>query len=360
MLGGPLNWSLVMYSYFKCSLNQVSKFFCTITAMMNLVGCAINYQTSPFATNNGTPIVLAHRGVAQTFSLEGVDKDTCTASRIYPPNHLFIENTIASILHAVELGAQVVELDIHPTVDGEFAVFHDWRLECRTDGSGVTRQQTMATLKTLDVGYGYTADGGNTFPLRGRGQGQMPTLAEAIKATPNLKLLINIKSNDANEAQLLAKYLKQFESGRLRQIAVYGAAVPIETLRSAMPDVLTMNRAALKSCHLQYATIGWFGLVPKSCQQQLILIPINLAHWLPGWPDKYISRMNQVGSAVFIVGPWSSGAMQGVNKPEQLSLLPTKHCFGLWTDDIMTIAEQMRQRKCTDLWRGIAPELLLL
>ena len=42
-------------------------------------------------------------------------------------------------------GADVVELDVHPTTDGEFAVFHDWTLDCRTDGHGVTREHSMAT-----------------------------------------------------------------------------------------------------------------------------------------------------------------------------------------------------------------------
>jgi glycerophosphoryl diester phosphodiesterase len=33
---------------------------------------------------------------------------------------------------AFDLGADIVELDVHPTVDGSFVVFHDWTVECRT------------------------------------------------------------------------------------------------------------------------------------------------------------------------------------------------------------------------------------
>ncbi|MEZ4555866.1 MAG: glycerophosphodiester phosphodiesterase family protein [Caldilineaceae bacterium] len=57
------------------------------------------------------------------------------------------------------LGADVVEFDVHRTSDDQFAVFHDWTLDCRTDGTGVTRDQTLADLQTLDIGYGYTGDG---------------------------------------------------------------------------------------------------------------------------------------------------------------------------------------------------------
>ena len=81
-------------------------------------------------------------------------------------------------------GADIVELDVHPTTDGEFAVFHDWTLDCRTDGQGVTREHSMAYLKKLDIGHGYTADGGKTFPFRGKGIGLMPTLAEVLEAFP--------------------------------------------------------------------------------------------------------------------------------------------------------------------------------
>ena len=48
---------------------------------------------------------LAHRGVHQTFSLEGVDNDTCTATRIDPPLHGYLENTIPSMRAAFDAAA---------------------------------------------------------------------------------------------------------------------------------------------------------------------------------------------------------------------------------------------------------------
>src|SRR3954451_6364224 len=124
--------------------------------------CFFN-NTNLFAPGRAErPPLLAHRGLAQTFDIAGVDNDTCTASRIHPPEHPYLENTLASMEAAFRAGADIVELDIHPTTDGHFAVFHDWTLDCRTDGKGVTRQHALADLKALDVGYGYTADGGPT------------------------------------------------------------------------------------------------------------------------------------------------------------------------------------------------------
>ena len=57
----------------------------------------------------------------------------------------------------------------------------------------------MAELKALDIGYGYTADGGTTFPFRGKGVGLMPTLDEVIARFPDKCFHINVKSNDPAE-----------------------------------------------------------------------------------------------------------------------------------------------------------------
>ena len=109
--------------------------------------------------------IIAHRGQHQTYDRTGLTNETCTAERIRPPTHGYLENTVDGMRAAFDAGADVVELDIHLTPDNQFAVMHDWTLDCRTDGKGVTEETPMATLKTPDSGYGYTADGGRTFPF---------------------------------------------------------------------------------------------------------------------------------------------------------------------------------------------------
>ncbi len=103
----------------------------------------------------GKPLLLAHRGLGQTFPLEGISGETNTAARIYPPEHSYLENTIPSMEVAFQAGADIVELDVQPTTDGQFAVFHDWILDYRTNGKGVTREHTMSkeTLKKAFIPY---------------------------------------------------------------------------------------------------------------------------------------------------------------------------------------------------------------
>jgi glycerophosphoryl diester phosphodiesterase len=220
-----------------------------VFAIVALIVVAAVYITNAswIWASSGRPVILAHRGLAQDFSRENLGPQTCTATRMLPPVHGFLENTSASIEAALGFGANVVEIDVHPTTDGEFAVFHDWTLDCRTDGHGVTRTHSMSYLRTLDIGYGYTADGGRTHPFRGHFVGAMPTLAEVAAAFPDSRFLVNLKSNDASEGDRLADYII---ARRIppRQLMSYGGDKPIGRLRSRLPAMRLLERDGLQSC----------------------------------------------------------------------------------------------------------------
>lgn len=289
-----------------------------------------------------TPLLLAHRGLAQTFPMEGITGETCTAERIYEPEHPFLENTIPSIEAAFAEGADVVEFDIHPTMDGQFAVFHDWTLECRTDGEGVTREHTMAELKQLDIGYGYTADNGETYPFRGKGIGLMPTLDEVLTQFPDHSFLIDIKSNDRNEGLQLAQYLARFPDSRLENITVYGGDEPILALTEKLPDLRVMSLATMKSCLLPYLALGWTGYTPAACENTQLHIPEKFASFIWGFPNKFLSRMWSVDTRVILVagdGGWS----EGFDHEQDLERLPKNYNGGIWTNRIDVIGSIIKR-----------------
>jgi glycerophosphoryl diester phosphodiesterase len=287
----------------------------------------------------GEPTWLAHRGVHQTFHREGLNARSCTATMIVPPRHEFIENTLPSMQAAFEAGASVVEFDVHPTTDGQFAVFHDWTLDCRTDGKGVTRDHSLADLKALDVGYGYTADNGATFPLRGKGVGLMPSLDEVLAALPDKRFLIHIKSRDSSEGEKLAAHLKTLAPAQRALLAVYGHSAPVEEVRRQLPDTYIGASGALKDCLLGYIATGWFGRVPETCRGRLVLIPVNIAPWLWGWPDRFMARMKSAQAAVFILGDYDGGGFStGIDTPADLERLPRNFSGGIWTNRIEAVA----------------------
>ncbi len=287
--------------------------------------------------------LLAHKAVGQAYNLEGVGNDDCTATRMLPPRHAFLENTIPSIAEAFKLGADRVEIDIHPTTDGQFAVFHDWTLDCRTNGTGQTRDQSMANLKTLDVGFGYTSDKGITFPFRGKGVGMMPSLAEVLAAFPNKKFFINMKSNDPNEGKLLAEFLKPIPETQLSNLAVFGGIEPISVLQNTMPAIQTMSRTKFKSCIATYAALGWSGFVPRACRNTLVFVPINIGPWLWGWPHLFQQRMEAHGSFVYVMAPTSGGFSRGIDTAEALATLPDNYRGGISTDAIDIITPLLKR-----------------
>lgn len=283
------------------------------------------------------PLLLAHRGLAQTFHMEEITGDTCTAERIFEPEHPYLENTIASMDAAFKAGADIVELDIHPTTDEQFVVFHDWTLDCRTDGRGVTRDFTLAELKTLDVGYGYTADGGLTYPFRGKGVGLMPSLTEVLEHFSNQELLLHIKSNDPTEGQKLAGVLLSLSESRLNQITVYGGDQPIDSLREQLPTLRTMSRATMKNCLIPYLALGWTGHIPSSCENTQLHLPENIAPWVWGWPERFMTRMDKVDTRVVLVGDGGDFS-SGFDTLQDLERIPKTFTGVIWTNRIDLIA----------------------
>jgi glycerophosphoryl diester phosphodiesterase len=293
---------------------------------------------------DGKPVLLAHRGIAQRFDERDLKNDTCTAARMLLPTHEYLENTIDSMRAGFAAGADIVEFDVHPTTDGEFAVFHDWTLDCRTDGQGVTREHSMAYLKKLDIGHGYTADGGKSFPFRGKGIGMMPTLTEVLEAFPQARLLINVKSRDPSEGEKLADLLNKLPAERRAQIMVYGGDEPVEIVRARMPEVRTISRAAIKSCLLGYIGYGWSGVVPEACNNAMVMLPINVAPFMWGWPDRFLNRMKAANSEVFVLGPYRGGGFStGIDTTEQFARLPQNYSGGIWTNEIEAIAPLVRK-----------------
>lgn len=292
----------------------------------------------------GGPVLLAHRGLHQTFSREGLRGDTCTASRIFPPEHPFLENTIASMAEAFRLGADIVEFDIHPTTDGQFAVFHDWTLDCRTNGSGVTREHSLSELKALDIGHGYTADGGKTFPFRGEGMGLMPSLDEVLAAFPERRFLINIKSDDPKEGELLAGRLARLKREQLDRLMAYGGDRPMRALRERLPSLKVMSRRSLTECGLRYLALGWSGHVPATCRNTIVLVPLNYAPLLWGWPDRFLERMARVSTEVFVIGPLDGDFSSGIDDAAAFRALPENFSGGIWTNRIDRIAPLVPKR----------------
>jgi glycerophosphoryl diester phosphodiesterase len=267
---------------------------------------------------------IAHRGVHQTYSTENLDNDTCTATRIFAPTHALLENTLPSMAAAFDHGAGMIELDVHRTLDGELAVFHDWTLDCRTEGRGETRAHTLAQLQALDVGYGYTADGGASFPFRGQGVGILPSLREVLRAFPEGHFMINQKDRSARTTELVVRVLT--EEAASQRVCLQAIPELNSVYQHLLPKACVMpGRAGIKRCLIDYLKSGWTGRLPPSCAGQRLVLPDWTATRLVwGWPGTFIDRVHASGGKVHV---WS-------NDPERVPALRALGIDGILTDRI--------------------------
>ncbi|MEM9838813.1 MAG: glycerophosphodiester phosphodiesterase family protein [Pseudomonadota bacterium] len=297
----------------------------------------------------GELTIIAHRGVAQDYHREGLTNETCTAERIDPPTHPFLENTIPSIAEAFRLGADVVEIDIHPTTDGEFAVFHDWTIDCRTEGTGRTRDQSMELLRTLDIGYGYTADGGETYPFRGKAIGMMPTLGEVLEVFPGRAFLINDKANRSGDAVLLSAYLDARPYAEPKRLSIVTGPRFASAWRDLRTDVPVGTRAEAKACAKGYLAWGWVGHVPESCAYG-IGVPLDLRRVYWGWPNRLQARFADTPGGVMVTGPLKNmgSGVTGVDSAEMLDQLPDDFSGAIVTDKIEVVGPALGREEPRD------------
>lgn len=320
----------------------LSKILATGLAILLAVG-ALNL--SELAPNSGGNIkILAHRGVHQTFHRQGLTNDTCTAERIDQPTHFFIENTLPSIAAAFKYGADRVEIDVRRTADGIFAVFHDNGLACRTDADGVISDYTMAQLRGLDVGYGYTADNGAHYPLRGRGVGLMPSLEDVLEAFPHRSFQINIKSNSALDAEIFATYLDEIGLSLGADTRLWSGPRFAERWREFNTGTKIATRREVKACAKNYLILGWSGHVPSACDSFGLAVPQNLGWLYWGWPRKTSGRFSKENIPIFLFGSLN-GPTQSIDTLEQVQKIPSDYHGWIVTDRIDVVGPAVTRRR---------------
>ena len=143
--------------------------------------------------------VIAHRG----------------ASAYYP------ENTIASFQGAISMGADMVELDVQLTKDGEVVVFHDEKISRCTNGKGRIADQTLIELQALDAG--------SWFDKKYQAA-KIPSLMEVlILCRDKIAVNIEIKTEAVTESVaggIEEKSLKIAEQSGMREHIVFSSFDP--------------------------------------------------------------------------------------------------------------------------------------
>lgn len=147
------------------------------------------------------------------------------------------ENTMAAIELAWQQGADLVEIDVHCTADGQLAAIHDASTERTTGVVGKVGELSLAALGRLDAGSW----------KHPRWQGaRIPGLVEVLSGLPAGKqLLIEVKGG----LEALPPLLAQIEAAgtRSEQIIVQGFEhEAMHALKRQRPDLRVFGLIAFK------------------------------------------------------------------------------------------------------------------
>jgi glycerophosphoryl diester phosphodiesterase len=260
------------------------------------------------------PTVIAHRG----------------DSANYP------ENTLPAFLSAQAMHIDVIETDVHLSGDGELVIWHDPTLERNTNGSGRIEDHTLEQLKAYDAGYMFTKDGGKTFPFRGKGV-QLCTLDEALKACPNQRFNVDLKTKDLAIVEVFLSVIRQ-NNAENRVLGASFHLSNLKKLRKLEPKVLT---SLTTQEVLTYLVLQKLHLLPKCIGKKrriVFQVPVSQGA-ITVITDSFVRQMHERNAVIQV---WT------INKREEMERL-----FKMGVDSIMTdkpalvieVAETMGLRK---------------
>lgn len=154
--------------------------------------------------------------------------------------HLAPENTLESIQKAIDIGVDLVEIDVQSTADGRIVLMHDDTVNRTTDGKGAVSRLTFAQLAKFDAGFRFVKPHHLRkahHPWRGKGV-RVPLLEDVLTSFPDAGFTIEIKTSPHRD--FVRNFIAILDAyGRDRVIVASDALPPLRAVRTRLPHVLT-------------------------------------------------------------------------------------------------------------------------
>lgn len=229
-----------MSSYRK-TIGMYSKRYWPLLAIGFIVFAFIHTNTLKETVYQPMTKVVAHRGYAA----------------------VALENTIASLDAAAEAGADMVEMDIQETKDGQFVVYHDKTLRRLANDSRTIGDMTLDELTEVTL-----SDGRYTEPL--------PSFEEYVDRAKELdiRLLVETKTYGHESPEMeenLVAFLHEKEVAY--EYVVQSLDIPhLRKLQKVDPlietsDIIALNVGSLPSSPSPYLSLEDFSVTNKLIQQ---------------------------------------------------------------------------------------------
>jgi glycerophosphoryl diester phosphodiesterase len=251
---------------------------------------------NPWISTDGTVLNMAHQG-----------------GELEAPS-----DTLYALKTSIEKGADMLELDVHLSADGQIVVLHDETVDATTNGTGSVEDMTVEQIKALDAAYWFVP-GARTphdrpaeeYTLRGIATGAVappegyeandftiPTLEEVLQAFPDTPVNIELKPTQRQTgaieqaaADLLAKH------DRADDVIVVSFTDNSTLLFKALaPDVSTATGTA-------QAALFWGssqGPLPGLANPLNVALQVPMSLGVPVMSQDFVDNAHANGLAVHV------------------------------------------------------------
>lgn len=199
------------------------------------------------------------------------------------------ENTMAAFRHAVEIGADWLEMDVQRTQDGVLIVIHDETVDRTTESTGNVKDMTLEQIRALDAGGGeqvptfeevilLAQEGGIGLLPEAKSPGLYPGIeAEMVAAVSNAghlqwtvfqsfeaQAVENLRRADA-EAIVCPLYKVWWD--------VDAASPPGDAqVLCPMAEMVALNPWLIRQAHRNGRVVyAWFGIIENPIMMRLML-----------------------------------------------------------------------------------------
>lgn len=96
-----------------------------------------------------------------------------------------------------------------------------------------------------------------------------------------------------------------------------------------------------------YLQMGWFGRVPQACDDGMVIVPVDQAWFLWGWPNRFLARMRNHRTEVMLIGridDFESGQFSRLDTVEEVARIPAGFDGFVWTDQVSVVGPAVRWR----------------
>lgn len=212
------------------------------------------------------------------------------------------ENTLTAFAKAIELGANMIELDVRQTKDGHLIVIHDATVDRTTNGKGRVGDLTIDEIRALDAGSWFSDKFKNE---------KIPLLEEVLIFIPDsIELLIEIKENtksspniEDNVIELIRKYKPAVTRyGELNEAVGAVNRVIIKSFEDVILDSFRKSAPEIPLLKIFVCDIDFLGLViEKGLRLGSALndrVQYLQSHWLCT-TESYIKKTHERGYTIF-------------------------------------------------------------